>query len=577
MAPEQAAGDAEVDHRADLYAWGLLAWEALAGRHPFADRTTPLALIGAHLTQTPASLAEVRPAVPPALAALVGRCLAKDPDQRPADAGAILRALDGIAITPASAPVAAPHAASAASVAVLPFANMSAEADNAFFSDGITEDVIGALTQVPGLRVAARASAFAFRGRDEELRVIGERLGVRTVLQGSVRRAGNRIRVTAQLMDAGQGVQLWSERFDRDLDDVFAVQDEIACAIVERLGLALRLRDGGPLVAPSTEDFAAYELYLRGRAAVHLRSAAAFRLALELFGQALARDPAYARAHAGIAEAYHGLGIYQYVPPREARREAEAALVAAERADPTLASLPFLRAQRKLYLGPEWGSAGDDIRDALQRAPNDGLTHAYAAVWSGLGGDGAARTSAATRATALDPLSPFVHAIASLSHYCTGDYQTVVALNERGLAIDPNSVVNLWGACCSMPHIGRLEEAITREARAVELGQRGAILVGTLGGLLAKAGRRDEALTLRAELERRSTREYVGPVAMLHIDIALGDEGRLEETLSRNLEEESGPTTVLVGLKPALDGLLDHPRLGALVRRLSLYAGATRR
>jgi serine/threonine-protein kinase len=158
MAPEQAAGEADVDHRADLYAWGLLAWETLAGRHPFADRATPLALIGAQLTQVPAPLGGARPEVPAALAALVARCLAKDPGARPADASEVLRGLDAIALTAASAPMAASHAASAASVAVLPFANMSAEADNAFFSDGITEDVIGALTQVPGLRVAARAS-----------------------------------------------------------------------------------------------------------------------------------------------------------------------------------------------------------------------------------------------------------------------------------------------------------------------------------------------------------------------------------------------------------------------------------
>jgi serine/threonine-protein kinase len=454
---------------------------------------------------------------------------------------------------------------------------MSAEADNAFFSDGITEDVIGALTQVPGLRVAARASAFAFRGRDEELRVIGERLGVQTVLQGSVRRAGNRVRVTAQLMSAEDGMQLWSERFDRDLDDVFAIQDEIARAIVERLELTLGLRAPGPLVAPPTEDLEAYQLYLRGREAVHQRSAAALRRGVELFRQALARDAGYARAYAGIAEAYHGLGIYQYVPTLEARRQAEAALAAAEGADPGLPSIPFLRAQRKLYLGPEWGSAGADLREALRRAPHDSVAHAYAAVWSGLAGDTVTQAAASARAVALDPLSPFVHAIASLSHYATGDYAAVVALNERGLAIDPNSVVNLWGACISMPYIGRLTEAVACAARAVELGQRGPILVGTLGSLLAKAGRRDEALALRAELEARSAREYVGPAATLHLDLALGDEERVAEALRRNGEAESGPTTVLVGPKPDLDALLDHPRLGPLVRQLSLYSGTPAR
>jgi hypothetical protein len=158
-------------------------------------------------------------------------------------------------------------------------------------------------------------------------------------------------------MSADEGIQLWSERFDRDLDDVFAIQDEIARAIVERLELTLGLRAAGPLVAPPTEDLEAYQLYLRGREAVHQCSAAALRRGVEFFRQALVRAAGYARAYAGIAEAYHGLGT-KYVPTLDARREAEVALAAAERADPALPSLPFLRAQRKLYLGPEWGSAG---------------------------------------------------------------------------------------------------------------------------------------------------------------------------------------------------------------------------
>ncbi|MDF1505029.1 protein kinase [Roseisolibacter sp. H3M3-2] len=572
MAPEQAAGDPGVDHRADLYAWGLLAWESLAGRHPFADRTTPMALIGAHLTQVPAPLGTARPDAPPALAAL---CLDKDPAARPADATEVIRALDAIALTPPSAPAAA--ARPDASVAVLPFANMSADADNAFFSDGVTEDLISALTQVPGLRVAARASAFALRGRDDDLRAIGERLGVRTVLQGSVRRAGNRVRVTAQLMSAEAGVQLWSERFDRDLDDVFAIQDEIARAIVERLELTLGLRAAAPLVAPPTEDLEAYHLYLRGREAVHQRIAAALRRGVDFFRQALARDPGYARAHAGIAEAYHGLGIYQYVPPLEARREAEAALAAAERADPALPSIPFLRAQRKLYLGPEWASAGADLREALRRAPHDGLSHAYAAVWHGLAGDADAVAAAVTRATELDPLSPFVHVIGGAACFVSDAHARGVELCERGLAMDPNSVVCLWGVSTALPHVGRLDEAVARAARAVELSQRGPLLVGVLAKLLARAGRRDEALALRDELETRAAQQYVAPVSRLTAELGLGDEARIADAVLANVAAESSPMTLLLSAKPELDALVDHPRLGALVRRLSPYAGGLAR
>jgi TolB-like protein len=450
---------------------------------------------------------------------------------------------------------------------------MSADPDNEYVCDGITEDIIGALTKVPGLKVAARASAFAFKRRDEELRVIGERLGVRTVLQGSVRRVGNRVRVTAQLMNAHDGYQLWSDRFDRDLDDIFALQDEIARAIVERLELTLGLRAAGPLVSPPTDDLEAYQLFLRGREAVHQRSPVSMRRGVELFRQALARDPNYARAYVGLAEAYNGLGVYQYMSPVEARRNAEEALAAAERADPTLAAVYLFRGQCKLYLGPEWASAGDDLHEALRRAPQDALAHLYVGLWNGLRGDREARSVAIARALELDPLSPFVNCISGLSHIVAGDDDQGVTLSAKTLALDPNSIPGLWASCVAHLHIGRMDEAVRDAARAVELGQRGPILLGTLGLILARAGRRDEALAIRRELEERSAGEYVGPVATLYIDLGLDEEGLIEASLRKNLEAETGPTSYAVGVIPYLDRLLDHPRLGALVRQISLYVG----
>jgi tetratricopeptide (TPR) repeat protein len=396
---------------------------------------------------------------------------------------------------------------------------------------------------------------------------------VRTVLQGSVRRAGNRVRVTAQLMNAHDGFQLWSDRFDRDLDDIFAIQDELARAIVERLELTLGLRAAEPLVTPPTDNFEAYQLYLRGREAVQQRSAASMRRGVEFFRQALARDPDYARAYAGLAEAYNGLGIYQYMPTVQARRNAEEALEAAAFADPALASVHLLRGQCKLYLGPEWGSAGDDLSITLRHGPQDALAHLYFGYWNGLRGDTAARTASVARALELDPLSPFVHSIAALSYMVTPDDEAALPLAFKGLALDPNSIPCLWAASVCYGRRGRTDEAIRQMTRGVELGQRGPILLGTLGYHLAKAGRRDEALAIRAELRERAEREYVAPVAELHVDLGLGDETFLETSLRRNVEAETGPTSLSVVLIRDLDALLDHATLGPLVRRLSLYAG----
>jgi serine/threonine-protein kinase len=461
-----------------------------------------------------------------------------------------------------------------ASIAVLPFANMSADPENEFFSDGITEDVIGALTRLPGLRVAARTSAFAFKGRHAELATIGATLGVHTVLQGSVRRAGNRVRVTVQLMDARAGHQLWSERFDRELEDIFAVQDEIARRIVEHLELTLGLGASAPLVVRPTDDLEAYQLYLRAREAIHQRTRESLLRGIQFLRQALTRDPGYGKAQLGLAEAYTGLGVYQYIPPDEARQGGEAALAAAEQADPGLAALPFFRAQLKLYLRPDWRTAGDDLREALARQPQDALTHVYAAFWSGLMGDRPAREAAVRRALVLDPLSPFVHAVAGMSCLVSGDYQEALALFDAGLGLDPNSMVNLWQSAVALHRLGRLDEAIRRDTRAVELGQRSPIMLCILGQLLAAAGQPDAARAIRDEIDARATRGYVSPAARLVLDVALGDEDGVETSLRRNIEAGTGVPSFLTILVEDLPRLRAHPRLGALVAQLSPYAEA---
>jgi serine/threonine-protein kinase len=568
MSPEQAAGE-EVDGRSDLFALGCVLYEMLTGQPPFTGGSIQ-AILAKRFVHTPPDITAVRPAVPAVVGRTVARLLAKTPQERFSTGALVVAAL--------GSPDRAPSVDSASSspeqsIAVLPFVNMSADPDNEFFSDGVTEDIIGALTNVPGLKVAARASSFAFKRHEEELHVIGERLGVRTVLQGSIRRAGNRVRITAQLMNAHDGFQLWSDRFDRDLDDIFALQDEIARAIVERLELTLGLRVRGPLVAPPTDNFEAYQLYLRGREAVQQRSAASMRRGVEFFRQALARDPDYARAYVGLAEACNGLGVYQYMPSVEARKNAEEALAAATNADPTLAAVHLLRGQCKLYLGPEWASAGDDLREALRHTPHDALAHLYFGYWSGLRGDRVARSAAVARAVELDPLSPFLHSIAALSYMVAGEDAEAIALSEKGLALDPNSIPNFWASSVSYLRLGRMDDAVRHAKRAVELGQRGPILLGTLGHILAKVGRRDEALAIRAELEERATCEYVGPVSVLHVDLGLGDESLIEESLRRNVDAETGPTSLSVVLIRDLDQLRDHPRLGTLTRRLSLYRG----
>jgi serine/threonine protein kinase/tetratricopeptide (TPR) repeat protein len=576
MSPEQAAGDPDVDFRADLYAFGVMAYELLAGEHPFAAKRSAQALVIAHLTEQPQPLATRTTEVAPMLSTLIMQCLGKDPIDRPESASAIVRALD----TPSAPNVAAAPmpVAPTPTIAVLPFTNMSGDADNEYFSDGITDDIIGALTQVKGLRVAARASAFSFKGKNEELAVIGHKLGVRTVLMGSVRHAGKRVRVSAQLMNTRDGFQLWSERYDRDLENIFAIQDEIARNIVERLEITLGLKVDASLVVRPTDDLEAYQLYLRGREAVQQRTTASMHRGLEFFKEALRRDPLYARAHLGVAEAYIGLGVYQYVPPLEARREAERELAEAERLQPDLGQLFVQRAQLKLYLRADWPTAIDDCLRALRRDPNDALANAYLSFANGLLGRWEACKAASKRAVECDPLSPFVRAVSVIAFHSVDDpdagAQAALVRHDEGLALDPNSVLNLWISAVRLGDLGRFDEALYRMARAVELTQGGALMIAMHARLLMLAGRRDEALAKRTEIAEMQKTRYVGPVAALIFAIIEGDTDGIALAVQQNIDAGTGATTIAIsGVDRELDQLLSNPSLAPLIEQLSYYVG----
>src|SRR5688572_13724500 len=365
MAPEQVAGDT-LDYRVDIYAWGIIAYEILAGAHPFADRTSAAQLMAAHVSQPPVPLTQRAPKVPQQLAQLVMRCLEKIPDARPSSAGDLLKDLDTAqesgergslpaaprrrSVTAAGAllvvilvaiagyffatrprKTAAPIPKS--SVAVLPFSDETADSANAYFGEGIADELMTALGKVPGLRVASRTSSIAIgRRKDLDVREIAQRLGVSTVVEGTVRRAAGRLRVSAQLTNATDGLTLWSESYDRDARDVFAVQDDITRAIVA----ALRPEFAGtPFAAltgtgPGTSDPVAYDLYLRGLYLLEHRGAGVPRAA-EYFTQAIHQDSTFARAYAALAQSLELFPYFADVAPKRVEARACAAASCRER------------------------------------------------------------------------------------------------------------------------------------------------------------------------------------------------------------------------------------------------------
>ena len=393
MSPEQAAGR-PADARSDVFSFGLLLYEMLSGRRAFFEETPTLTL-AALLHTEPRPLRELVPCVPAELDSIVTRCLAKDPSARFQSMGLVLRAVKDLA-----PPVAPPQGAS---IAVLPFTNLSADKENEYFSDGLAEEILNALSQVEGLRVAARSSSFYFKGKAVEISEIAAKLRVANVLEGSVRRAGNRVRVTVQLVDVNNGFHLWSERYDRQIEDLFDVQDQIAQAITERFKVTL-----GSGVKRSTQNLAAYELYLKGRHYWHQRLPATVRLAIQCFEDAIRLDPRYPLAYAGLADCYGILRVYGWVSADYGRPPAHAAVTQAMTLGPSLWEVNFSRGFYAFYFERVWREAGPYFEKAIAINPRSSLARAYYGIFLATEGRAEDAVSQTMLACQMDPLSPFI-------------------------------------------------------------------------------------------------------------------------------------------------------------------------
>ena len=579
MSPEQALGKV-LDARTDLFALGVMLFEMATGSVPF-DGATPAAVFDQLLNRNPPSPLTFDPLLPVSLVTVIEKALEKDPENRYGSASEILAAVRRIdpsrsdplvrgsasAATQAAPPTTGSAATRRSSIVVLPFVDMTPSRDQEYFCHGITEEIISSLTRIPGLHVVSRTSAFAFQGKNLEITEIARRLRVGTALEGSVRKAGDRVRVTAQLVDAATGYQLWSKRFDRELSDIFAIQDEIAASVTGEFRMRVV---GQPGMRPAL-NAAAHDTYLKGTYQLHKWTEHSVRRAIGHFRDAIAEDGRFAPAYAALAEAhiwlYSGAGI---CPARETIPHARWGVEKALELDATLADAHKVRGL--IAMNHDWSRT--EAEEAMTRALELGPGSAAAHLWNAWRlavlerrHDGA--LAELEEAERLDPLDLQIKTQIGYVHHFRHDVDRAIVQFEKVLALDPSFAFAHYalGDACTVR--GEYERAFDEFNRAIQLGGRSANHVGVLGYAYARAGRVALAKQHLQELTTRAAHDHVSPIWMAMVHLGLGELDDLFDWLERAYEERDG-SLILIATAVEFDPVRDDTRFASLLEKMGL-------
>ncbi|HEX7020701.1 MAG TPA: protein kinase [Gemmatimonadaceae bacterium] len=601
MSPEQASGQT-VDGRSDIYSLGCVLYEMLAGEPPYVGKTVQ-AVIAKRFSDPIPSARRLRSAISPALDEVIKHALATSPADRFQTADEFATALssavgsdpDGVA-QPAVAPRRAARVRDALiggaiiavlavtgivvakrgaigggshtprSIAVLPFDNLSDDKAQEYFSAGMTDELLSALSGIKQLRVAARASSYAIHNKTADLGEIGRRLNVEAVLDGTVRKDGDHVRVSAELVSVGDGFRIWSDTYDRKLTDVFSMQEEIARAIVS----AVRIDLGGQahMVRKPTEDMAAYELYLRGRHAVDLRTAASLQQGAEYFRQATDRDPLYAKAWAGLADDYILQALNFYDAPADAYPKGKAAALKAVALDSTLAdAYTSLGTVRFLY-DRDFVGAAAAYDHAITLDPKYPVAHYFNSIFL-TGRDNARAEREAQLAAQLDPLSPPMAQAVGMLRVSTGRYADAIAPLKAAIAVEPRYYFPHAWLGMALAHAGTPAQALAEEKLAEQLNPGNALVLAYLGEVYATTGDRASALRVVAQIDSISKTRPVCGVYVARIFDRLGDADHAFEWLDRAVAAHEGQLPQIVW-PDAFTKINSDPRFARLVKQLGL-------
>jgi serine/threonine-protein kinase len=614
MSPEQVEGK-KVDQRSDIYSFGIILYEMVTGRVPF-EGDTPLSVSVKHKSETPKSPKEVNPQIPENLSRLILKCLEKNIEKRCQSARELLYCLTeiekgiqaGELIIHKRRPLTSkgitlafgmkrivipalvfgaiiisglalllvlpkrgsrPVSAHKRSIAVLPFLDLSPKKENEYLCDGIAENLISSLSALRDLRVPARTSAFSFKGRGQDIREIGHRLNVETVLEGSVQASGDRLRVTVQLINVADGFHLWSEKFDREKGDLFAIQDEIAEAVVRILKVEYLGEKGTLFIKHRPANSEAYHLYLQGRFFWNRREKESLEKAVEYFKEALERDPDYAPAYAGLADAYVVLGSNRLYPPDEAYPKAKEAALRALDIDEKLAEARTSLAAVKADYDWDFSGAEREYKWALELNPNYATArHWYALLLSDLGRHEEA-ISEIYFAQRLDPLSSRIKANVGLILYNARRYDQALEELKKALEIDPCHVSTYEYLGLVYSQTGRFTEAVEAGGRAIELGGNPADIDIDLACAYARSGNMAESRKILARIKESRKSSFVSPASIAAIHGHLGERDEAFDWLEKAYEERD-PALLELKSAPRFDPLRTDPRFSALLKKIGL-------